>query len=125
MTGNGNPSDGKFPPFINPFLTNQPTTTRPLPRGEVRDMPADAKIHSSAIRRLETNPDYRPGNLILGGGGRGVRKAPKSAGIGEWIWVGEEGDLVGGFYVRKPKLRDEANGGMGEKNGMGIRENGR
>ncbi|KAL9630408.1 MAG: hypothetical protein Q9204_004736, partial [Flavoplaca sp. TL-2023a] len=45
--------------------------TFPLPMGEVRDIPEDAKIHHSAIRRMEANEDYRPGNLIVGGGGRG------------------------------------------------------
>lgn len=56
----------------------------PLPMGEVRDIPEGALIHHSAIRRMEANPGYRPGNLIVGGGGRGMRKAPKEMGIGEW-----------------------------------------
>ena len=74
---------------------------RPLPRGEVRDMPDESKVHHSAIKRMHANPDYRPGNLILGGGGRGVKRAPKSAGIGEWIVVKEAGDIVGEAFVRK------------------------
>ena len=33
----------------------------PLPMGEVRDIPQGALIHHSAIRRMEANPQYRPG----------------------------------------------------------------
>ena len=91
------------------------TTTRPLPRGEVRDMPANAKVHRSAIRRLENNPRYRPGNLIMGGGGRGWITAPKHAGIGKWVTAGQEGDIVGERVIRKPKV--EANGETEKSNG--------
>ena len=73
----------------------------PLPKGEVRDMPEDACIHNSAIRRMKANENYRPGNLIIGGGGRGVRKAPKKDGIGEWEVLRGHGDLVNEVYVRK------------------------
>lgn len=55
-----------------------------LPMGEPRDIPYDAKIHNSAIRRMQAVESYRPGNLIVGGGGRGVKVAPKELGIGEW-----------------------------------------
>lgn len=72
----------------------------PLPRGETRDMPDDAQIHSSVIQRMKADPNYRPGNLIIGGGGRGVRKAPKSAGIGKWRVVRERGDPIGEAVVR-------------------------
>lgn len=71
-------------------------------------MPADAKVHHSAIRRMENNPRYRPGNLIMGGGGRGWITAPKKAGIGEWVVVGQEGDVVGERVMRKPKAESEA-----------------
>lgn len=77
--------------------------TFPLPMGEVRDIPEDAKIHHSAIRRMEANENYRPGNLIVGGGGRGVRKAAKELGIGEWVVHKNEGDPVGEVLVRKGK----------------------
>jgi len=89
--------------------TNQ---ARPLPRGEVRDIPDNAQIHQSAIRRLENNLNYRPGNLICGGGGRGYITAPKHAGIGEWRVVGEEGDVVGGrvIMVRRGKGEKKENG---------------
>jgi len=72
-------------------------------------MPADAKVHHSAIKRMQQIPSYRPGNLILGGGGRGVKKAPKEAGIGEWQVAGEEGDVVGERFIRKQK-QDYING---------------
>ena len=77
--------------------------TLPLPMGEVRDIPEDAKIHHSAIRRMEVDENYRPGNLIVGGGGRGVRKAPKELGIGEWVVHKNKGDPVGEVLVRKGK----------------------
>ena len=67
----------------------------PLPRGEVRDIPENAVIHHSAIQRMEANEGYRPGNLIIGGGGRGVRKAPKAFGIGEWEVLKGHDDPVG------------------------------
>ncbi|KAM9885538.1 hypothetical protein VDGL01_00186 [Verticillium dahliae] len=66
----------------------------PLPRGEVRDIPENVRVHGSVIRRLEMDPTYRPGNLIIGGGGRGVRTASEKHGIGEWICVKGKGDPV-------------------------------
>ncbi|KAL4906185.1 hypothetical protein BDW74DRAFT_139545 [Aspergillus multicolor] len=73
----------------------------PLPGGEVRDMPHDAQVHVSAIRRLKKDPNYRPGNLICGGGGRGVKRAPAEYGIGEWVVKSHEGCPVRETYVRK------------------------
>ncbi|KAL1954108.1 hypothetical protein VTO42DRAFT_1732 [Malbranchea cinnamomea] len=73
----------------------------PLPCGEVRDIPDDAQIHTSAIKRMKNDPNYRPGNLILGGGGRGVRRAPKHVGIGEWVVVRDEGDPVREAFMRR------------------------
>ncbi|KAH8426873.1 T6SS phospholipase effector Tle1-like catalytic domain-containing protein [Aspergillus melleus] len=73
----------------------------PLPCGEVRDIPNDAQIHVSAIRRMTADPDYRPGNLIIGGGGRGVKRAPEEYGIGEWVIKDFEGDPVREVYMRK------------------------
>lgn len=52
---------------------------------------------------MEADPSYRPGNLIVGGGGRGVRKAPPEMGIGKWIIQSEEGHAVGECFVRKDK----------------------
>jgi hypothetical protein len=73
----------------------------PLPCGEVRDIPDTVKTHNSVIRRIKADPKYRPGNLIIGGGGRGVRRAPKNAGIGEWEVLREGGSLVGEVLVKK------------------------
>jgi hypothetical protein len=69
--------------------------------GETRDIPADAQIHHSAIKRLQNVPGYRPGNLIVGGGGRGVRKAPEEYGIGDWVTYMWEGDDIKQTMVRK------------------------
>lgn len=72
----------------------------PLPRGEVRDMPQDAQVHVSVIRRMQGNQEYRPGNLIVGRGGRGVRKAPKEYGMGSW-----DVSRYGGCPVRETYMR--------------------
>lgn len=73
----------------------------PLPRGEVRDIPPGVRVHGSVLRRMNTDEEYRPGNLIIGGGGRGVRRAPKQYGIGEWECVAEPGDPIGEIWMRK------------------------
>lgn len=73
----------------------------PLPRGEVRDVPLNAEIHVSAIRRMQADPTYRPGNVIVGGGGRGCRVAPEEYGMGEWVVYKNEGDAVRETYIRK------------------------
>jgi hypothetical protein len=73
----------------------------PLPKGETRDIPANAIIHSSVIKRMLADPSYRPGNLIVGGGGRGVRRAPKDMGIGRWVVACEGGHPVGECLSRK------------------------
>lgn len=72
----------------------------PLPRGETRDIPATARIHHSAIERMQEDQAYRPGNLIVGGGGRGMKKAPDRYGIGQWKVVSYENDPVREIYVR-------------------------
>ncbi|EFQ96891.1 hypothetical protein MGYG_08814 [Nannizzia gypsea CBS 118893] len=91
----------------------------PLPRGEVRDIPDDAQIHVSAIRRLQTRDDYRPGNLILGGGGRGIKRLPKDHHIGDWEVHSNEGCPIRETYIRRkvPKNGSEQNGNKcrGEK----------
>ncbi|KYK57424.1 hypothetical protein DCS_04433 [Drechmeria coniospora] len=79
----------------------------PLPRGEVRDIPSNVRIHGSVIRRLNEDESYRPGNLIIGGGGRGVRKAPLELGIGEWECVAEHGDPIGEVWMRKVKDKEQ------------------
>ncbi|KAJ4300887.1 hypothetical protein N0V90_002975 [Kalmusia sp. IMI 367209] len=77
--------------------------TWPLPKGEVRDIPDNALIHGSVIKRMGADSTYRPGNLIVGGGGRGVRKAPPEMGMGKWVAMHEEGHAVGELLVRKEK----------------------
>jgi hypothetical protein len=73
----------------------------PLPKGETRDIPANATIHCSVIKRMRADPTYRPGNLIVGGGGRGVRRAPEELGMGKWVVACEHGHQVGECFVRK------------------------
>jgi hypothetical protein len=93
----------------------------PLPCGEVRDIPEDAHIHRSAILRMQNCPQYRPGNLIVGGGGRGIIKAPEHLGIGEWVVASDEGDPVRETYVRKraaKSVKSFAQPSNGEKKGQ-------
>lgn len=72
---------------------------------EPRDIPYDAKIHHSAIRRMEANENYRPGNLIIGGGGRGVAVAPEKHGTGEWEIFKNHGDPISEVWIRKGQLK--------------------
>ena len=74
----------------------------PLPCGEVRDVPPTARVHGSVLRRMQADDSYRPGNLIVGGGGRGCRVAPAERGMGDWVCVQDEGDPVGEVWVKKP-----------------------
>lgn len=84
--------------------------TWPLPKGETRDIPANAIIHSSVIKRMLADPKYRPGNLIVGGGGRGTRHAPGDMGIGKWVVTCDEGHPVGECVVRlEPPKRTKTN----------------
>ncbi|EQL00546.1 oxidoreductase, short chain dehydrogenase/reductase family [Ophiocordyceps sinensis CO18] len=83
----------------------------PLPRGEVRDIPPNVRVHGSVIRRLKADETYRPGNLIMGGGGRGVRRAPAEFGIGEWECVAEHGDPIGEVWTKKEKPEPEESNG--------------
>lgn len=73
----------------------------PLPCGEVRDVPNNARVHGTVIRRMEQDKSYRPGNLIVGGGGRGCRIAPESHGMGEWDCVANPGDPVGEIWKKR------------------------
>lgn len=75
----------------------------PLPCGEVRDIPENARVHGSVIRRMMRDEAYRPGNLIVGGGGRGTKVAPKSYGMGEWECVENEGDPVCEVWRKRSK----------------------
>lgn len=71
-----------------------------MPRGETRDIPDNAVVHNSVIKRMEADPTYRPGNLIIGGGGRGVRVAPPEAGTGKWQVVRDQGHPVGEVFQK-------------------------
>ncbi|EPE02579.1 short chain dehydrogenase reductase family [Ophiostoma piceae UAMH 11346] len=73
----------------------------PLPCGEVRDVPDNVFVHGSVLRRMEEDNTYRPGNLIIGGGGRGCRFAPSHYGKGEWQCIAEEGDPIGELWIKK------------------------
>jgi len=68
--------------------------------GETRDIPDNAQIHQSVIKRMQHNDDYRPGNLIVGGGGRGCRKAPERYGMGDWKQYKNPDDPVTETYIR-------------------------
>ena len=63
-------------------------------------MSADCKIHHSVIKRMEADPSYRPGNLIVGGGSCGVRRAPEKFGIGCWRVVHKHGDPIEEVYTK-------------------------
>ncbi|KAK4160891.1 hypothetical protein QBC43DRAFT_324801 [Cladorrhinum sp. PSN259] len=89
----------------------------PLPCGEVRDIPHDARVHGSVVRRMKTHKDYRPGNLIVGGGGRGVRRAPEEVGIGEWVVIQNEGCPVGEVVMKKSAWEELHKNHEKEKNG--------
>ncbi|KAL9049973.1 MAG: hypothetical protein Q9162_006915 [Coniocarpon cinnabarinum] len=78
----------------------------PLPCGEVRDIPKDAWVHSSALKRMDHDPSYRPGNLIIGGGGRGVKVAPEHYGKGSWKILREHGNPVGEVLLRADVLEN-------------------
>ena len=82
----------------------------PLPFGEVRDIPEDAWIHSTALKRMHADEGYRPGNLIIGGGGRGTRVAPKRYGKGNWKVLRERGNPVGEVIIRVPKPEESKEG---------------
>jgi hypothetical protein len=93
----------------------------PLPKGEVRDIPATALIHNSVIERMKSNRDYRPGNLIVGGaGGRGVRVAPDSWGMGSWVVWEMEGDKVSECVVRRGAVRWDGEGEKGKRWLVGL-----
>ncbi|KAG8428364.1 hypothetical protein J3459_003997 [Metarhizium acridum] len=86
----------------------------PLPRGEVRDIPDGVRVHGSVIRRLNEDETYRPGNLIMGGGGRGKRRAPKEYGIGDWVCVDEPGDAIGEIWVKRDKAGKQTDSRAGD-----------
>ncbi|KAK4186267.1 hypothetical protein QBC35DRAFT_501591 [Podospora australis] len=86
----------------------------PLPGGEVRDIPDGCRVHGSVIRRMQTDPKYRPGNLIIGGGGRGVRVAGEEHGMGDWVCVQNDGCPIGEIFMKSEEVEKRQNG-MSEK----------
>jgi hypothetical protein len=75
----------------------------PLPLGERRDVPRDAKVHLSAVRRMEANSNYRPDNLIRGK--RWKKKCPREYGIGQWEAYTHCGCPIRETYQKMPDTR--------------------
>jgi hypothetical protein len=73
-------------------------------------IPDNVVIHHSVIKRMQADPTYRPGNLIVGGGGRGVRCAPAKYGIGNWKLLRDAGDPIGECWIRDGKLTNGIHG---------------
>lgn len=73
----------------------------PLPCGEVRDIPEGVRVHGSVVRRMQLDENYRPGNLIIGGGGRGVRFAKDAYRHEDWVCVEGENDPVGEIWMKR------------------------
>ncbi|KAJ5643576.1 uncharacterized protein N7484_006083 [Penicillium longicatenatum] len=71
----------------------------PLPLGERRDLPKEAKIHGSVIRRMKVNPKYRPENLLQDE--KGKNKCPLEHGIGAWEVHTHRGCAVRETYRRR------------------------
>lgn len=71
----------------------------PLPLGERRDLPKEAKIHGSVVRRMSANPKYRPENLLRDG--KGKNKRPLERGIGAWEVYANRGCPVRETYRHK------------------------
>ncbi|KAL7274817.1 hypothetical protein RUND412_002271 [Rhizina undulata] len=94
----------------------------PLPCGEVRDIPENVKIHHSVVKRMEADEDYRPGNLLVGGGGRGVKKAPPELGMGEWVVIREKGSVVGEVLIKRIAWEKQREKEMKLRRGSGPRE---
>jgi len=79
--------------------------------GETRDIPKNAQIHNSVVKRMQHDPEYRPGNLIIGGGGRGCRKAPEKYGMGDWKKHKYHDDPVMETFVRTEIEQSQLNNG--------------
>lgn len=72
----------------------------PVPLGERRDVPKDARVHASAIRRMQANSNYRPDNLIRGK--RWKKKCPQEYGIGTWEVYAHHGCPIRETYKKMP-----------------------
>lgn len=76
----------------------------PLPAGERRDLPKDAKIHGSVICRMKANPNYRPKNLLRDG--KGKDKQRSEHGTNAWEVHAHRGCPVREIYRRKSSETD-------------------
>lgn len=76
----------------------------PLPLGERRDLPKEAKVHGSVIRRMKTNPEYKPENMLRYG--KGKNKRLLEHGIDAWEVQAYQGCPVRETYRRKPSEID-------------------
>ncbi|KAJ6099033.1 hypothetical protein N7467_000568 [Penicillium canescens] len=98
----------EFVPFKRLTLQTDGTwkvTRWPVSMGRMRGIPIDAEIHVSMIRRMQADDTYRPANAILGGGGRGLTKAPPEFGIGEWKVCKYPDDPVRETYILNSQPR--------------------
>lgn len=91
----------------------------PLPAGEVRDIPDRCRVHGSVIRRMQNDRNYRPGNLIIGGGGRGIRFADTDD-FGDWVCVQNDGCPISEVWMKRKEVEKTSTGEKngGEKNGV-------
>ena len=81
----------------------------PPPRGEPRNIPWDAKVHVSAIKRMQSVPSYRPADLTWGWS-KEVDTAITDTEVGPWVVHEHEGDPVRETYiVDQGKLRQYIN----------------
>ncbi len=78
----------------------------PPPAGEARDIPEDAEIHNSVIRRMKADDKYLPSNLM-----KLARRNGQTEGIGGWEIAGHTGSLVRETYrcARPERTPDNAN----------------
>ncbi|RJE21479.1 hypothetical protein PHISCL_06174 [Aspergillus sclerotialis] len=81
----------------------------PPPRGEPRHIPWNAKLHVSAIKRMKSDPSYRPANLTWGWS-KEADTAITDTGDGPWMVHEYEGDPVRETYIMdRDKLRQYTN----------------
>ncbi|CAG8424961.1 unnamed protein product [Penicillium salamii] len=70
----------------------------PPPRGQARHVPKDARIHRSAILRMQHDASYRPANLLQSLSGD---ENTDAFDIGKWAVHSHEGDPARESYVRQ------------------------
>ena len=60
---------------------------------------------------MQLDEGYRPGNLIIGGGGRGTRFAPDEYSHDDWVCVEGRDDPVGEIWMKR-KVAEAGGGGV-------------